>query len=68
MPAMGSRPCAAYAGRGIAGADVMAGLTIFGIRNCGTMKKARAWLEAHGVEYRFHDYKTAGIDAATLRG
>ncbi|MCC6718856.1 MAG: ArsC family reductase [Acetobacteraceae bacterium] len=46
----------------------MAGLTIFGIRNCGTMKKARAWLEAHGVEYRFHDYKTAGIDAATLRG
>ena len=40
--------------------------TIYGIRNCDTMKKARAWLEAHGVEYDFHDYKTAGIDRATL--
>ena len=37
-----------------------------GIKNCDTMKKARAWLEAHGVEYDFHDYKLAGIDAARL--
>jgi len=36
-------------------------ITIYGIRNCETMKKARAWLEAHGVDYAFHDYKSAGI-------
>ena len=40
--------------------------TIYGIRNCDTMKKARAWLEAHGVDYAFHDYKIEGIDRATL--
>jgi arsenate reductase len=42
-------------------------VTIYGIRNCDTMKKAFAWLDDHGVAYRFHDYKTAGIDAATLK-
>jgi arsenate reductase len=36
--------------------------TMYGIRNCDTVKKARAWLEAHGVAYDFHDYKAAGID------
>ena len=41
-------------------------VTIYGIRNCDTMKKARAWLDAHGVASAFHDYKTAGIDRATL--
>ena len=41
-------------------------VTVFGIRNCDTMKKARAWLDANGVEYDFHDYKTSGIDRATL--
>jgi arsenate reductase len=41
--------------------------TIYGIKNCDTMKKARIWLDAHGVGYAFHDYKTAGIDAATLQ-
>ena len=40
--------------------------TIYGIKNCDTMNKARAWLEAHGVDYDFHDYKTVGIDRATL--
>ncbi|WP_211845681.1 ArsC family reductase [Neoroseomonas eburnea] len=40
--------------------------TIHGIRNCDTMKKARAWLEQHGVAHAFHDYRTAGIDRATL--
>ena len=39
---------------------------LYGIRNCDTMKKARAWLEARGVEYQFHDYKAAGIDRARL--
>jgi arsenate reductase (glutaredoxin) len=40
--------------------------TVYGIKNCETMKKARAWLETHGVPYEFHDYKTAGIDRAHL--
>ncbi len=40
--------------------------TIYGIKNCDTMKKARTWLEAHKVAHQFHDYKTAGIDKATL--
>ncbi len=36
-------------------------ITIYGIKNCDTMKKARAWLDKHDVAYAFHDYKTAGI-------
>lgn len=40
---------------------------IYGIPNCDTMKKARVWLDQHGVAYRFHNYKTDGIDEATLR-
>jgi len=43
-------------------------VTIYGIRNCDTMKKARAWLDAAGHAYAFHDYKTAGIDRARLEG
>jgi Spx/MgsR family transcriptional regulator len=42
--------------------------TIYGIKNCDTMKKARAWLDKHGVEYVFHDYKSAGIDRDRLEG
>lgn len=42
------------------------GVTIYGIKTCDTMKKARTWLEAQGVAYDFHDYKTAGIDRARL--
>jgi Spx/MgsR family transcriptional regulator len=41
--------------------------TLYGIPNCDTMKKARAWLAEHAVDYQFHDYKKAGIDEATLR-
>ena len=41
-------------------------VTIYGIKNCDTMKKARGWLETRGVEYEFHDYKASGIDAARL--
>jgi arsenate reductase len=41
-------------------------VTIYGIKTCDTMKKARAWLDAHGVAYTFHDYKAEGIDAAHL--
>ena len=42
-------------------------VTIYGIKNCDTMKKARAWLADHGVEAAFHDYKTAGIDRGHLQ-
>jgi len=41
-------------------------VTIHGIKACDTMKKARTWLEAHGVAYSFHDYKTQGVARATL--
>ncbi len=41
-------------------------VTIYGIKNCDTMKKARAWLDKHGVAYAFHDYKTAGIERERL--
>jgi arsenate reductase len=40
--------------------------TIYGIKNCDTMKKARAWLEAHDVPYEFRDYKIAGVGRSTL--
>jgi arsenate reductase (glutaredoxin) len=40
--------------------------TLYGIRNCDTMKKARTWLDSHGVAYEFHDYKVSGIDRAHL--
>jgi arsenate reductase len=41
-------------------------VAIHGIRDCDTMKKAMAWLDAQGLAYRFHDYKTAGLDRALL--
>ncbi len=43
-------------------------ITLYGIKNCDTMKKARAWLDSHSIAYTFHDYKSAGIDPATLQG
>ncbi len=45
---------------------MLSGVTIYGIKACDTMKKARAWLDGHGVDYAFHDYKAAGIDRAHL--
>ena len=41
-------------------------ITIYGIKACDTMKKARTWLDEHGVAYDFHDYKALGIDRARL--
>lgn len=41
-------------------------ITLYGIKACDTIKKARTWLDEHGVEYQFHDYKKEGIDAASL--
>ena len=42
-------------------------LTMYGIKNCDTVKKARTWLDAHGTAYAFHDYKALGADAGKLR-
>ncbi len=41
-------------------------ITLYGIKACDTMKKARTWLDEHGVAYAFHDYKASGIDSANL--
>jgi arsenate reductase len=41
-------------------------VTVYGIPNCDTIKKARTWLADHGIDYAFHDYKTAGIDRGRL--
>jgi arsenate reductase len=43
-------------------------VTIYGIKNCDTMKKARAWLDARGVPYAFHDYKAVGLERGVLEG
>ena len=43
-------------------------VTIYGIKNCDTMKKARAWLDKHSVAYAFHDYKSEGIERSQLEG
>ena len=40
--------------------------TLFGIKACDTMKKARTWLDEHGVSYAFHDYKACGIERGNL--
>ncbi|MBL8644623.1 MAG: ArsC family reductase [Rhodospirillaceae bacterium] len=40
--------------------------TVYGIKSCDTMKKARVWLEKKGIAYAFHDYKVEGIDRARL--
>jgi arsenate reductase (glutaredoxin) len=42
-------------------------ITLYGIKNCDTVKKARAWLDAHGIEYRFHDFRADGLDEKRLR-
>ena len=41
--------------------------TIYGIKNCDTVKKARRWLEANGVDYRFHDIRSDGLDQSDLK-
>lgn len=42
-------------------------LTLYGIKSCDTMKKARAWLDGHGVAHGFHDYKSRGVEESSLR-
>jgi arsenate reductase len=46
----------------------MANVTVYGIKNCDTMKKARTWLDEHGVQYDFHDYKVSGVERERLEG
>jgi arsenate reductase (glutaredoxin) len=41
-------------------------ITLYGIKNCDTIKKARVWLDEHSVAYTFHDYKASGIERAKL--
>jgi len=41
-------------------------ITLYGIKNCDTVKKARAWLDANSIDYRFHDFRTDGIDTTTI--
>lgn len=43
-------------------------IVLYGIPNCDTVRKARAWCDAHGVAYRFHDFKKSGVPADELRG
>jgi len=42
-------------------------VTIYGIRNCDTMKKAMRWLDDHDIAYRFHDYRKEGLDSGRLQ-
>lgn len=42
-------------------------ITLYGIKNCDTVKKARRWLETHNIEYRFHDYRADGLSPALLK-
>jgi arsenate reductase len=42
-------------------------ITLYGIPNCDTVKKARSWLDAHGVPYTFHDFKKAGISSSLIQ-
>ena len=42
-------------------------ITIYGIKNCDTMKKAMRWLDQQGIEYRFHDYRKEGLDLKQLK-
>jgi arsenate reductase (glutaredoxin) len=42
-------------------------MIVYGIKNCDTVKKARAWLDENNIAYEFHDYKTSGIDEKHLR-
>jgi arsenate reductase len=50
----------------LSGYDSRMAITIYGIKNCDTMKKARAFLDRQGVSYAFHDYKMSGIDRNKL--
>lgn len=41
-------------------------ITLYGIHNCDTVKKARRWLDTHSIDYRFHDFRVDGLDLIVL--
>jgi len=41
-------------------------MILYGIKNCDTVRKARRWLEANGIDFQFHDFRTAGLDQTTV--
>ena len=41
-------------------------VTLYGIRNCDTVRKARAWLQAEGIEYNFHDFRADGLSSGSV--
>ena len=43
-------------------------MKLYGIPNCGTVKKARTWLDDHGIDYEFHDFRKAGVSKALIAG
>ncbi len=43
-------------------------ITLYGIKNCDTIKKARRWLDNHAIDYKFHDFREDGLDAAAVKG
>tara|TARA_R110001592_G_scaffold363323_1_gene683974 strand:- start:70750 stop:71106 length:357 start_codon:yes stop_codon:yes gene_type:complete len=43
-------------------------ITLYGIKNCDTVKKARKWLDTHGIEYQFHDFREDGLDREAVVG
>jgi arsenate reductase len=62
----GRRAAAAPGRREGQDARMSTAITIYGIRSCDTMRKARAWLDERGIAYAFHDYRTQGIDRSSL--
>lgn len=42
-------------------------ITLYGIKNCDTVKKARNWLDLHGIEYNFHDFREQGLETSQVR-
>jgi len=42
-------------------------ITLYGIKNCDTVQKARNWLDLHGVDYRFHDFRADGLERETVQ-
>jgi len=43
-------------------------ITLYGIKNCDTVKKARKWLDLHHVDYKYHDFRDDGLDANSVAG
>ena len=43
-------------------------ITLYGIKNCASVKEARRWLDSNGVDYEFHDFRVQGLDAKQLDG